>query len=73
MGRSPKETVAAPPDTSRLEALGERVFAAVIGMVEVASIHIGGRLGLYRALADGGDANSGELAVRTGTAGAIHS
>jgi SAM-dependent methyltransferase len=62
------ETVTAPPDTSGPDALGERVFAAVIGMVEVASIHIGGRLGLYRALADGGDATAGELAARTGTA-----
>jgi SAM-dependent methyltransferase len=62
------ETVTATPDTSEPEALGERVFAAVIGLVEVASIHIGGRLGLYHALAHGGDATSGELAVRTGTA-----
>jgi SAM-dependent methyltransferase len=62
------ESVTASPDTGRTEALGERVFAAAIGMVEVASIYIGGRLGLYRALTDGGDATSGELAVRTGTA-----
>lgn len=55
----------APPDGGT-QALVERLFAATIGMLELASIHIGNRLGLYRALADGGDATPGELAHRTG-------
>ena len=50
------------------EALVERLFTAVIDTLEVASVHLGGRLGLYRALAEGGDATSAELAARTGTA-----
>ena len=50
------------------DALVERLFAATIGTLEVASVDLGGRLGLYRALADGGDATPGELAARTGTA-----
>jgi SAM-dependent methyltransferase len=55
-------------DTERRDALVERLFGAVIDTLEVASVHIGGRLGLYRALADGGDATPSELATRTGTA-----
>jgi 2-polyprenyl-3-methyl-5-hydroxy-6-metoxy-1,4-benzoquinol methylase len=53
--------------TSETDALVERVFGAVIATLEVASIHVGGRAGFYRALADEGDATAGELAVRTGT------
>jgi 2-polyprenyl-3-methyl-5-hydroxy-6-metoxy-1,4-benzoquinol methylase len=49
------------------EALVERIFASTIGLFDLASIHIGDRLGLYRALAEGGPATSGELAGRTGT------
>jgi SAM-dependent methyltransferase len=49
------------------EALVERLFAATIGTLELASIHLGERLGLYRALADGGDATPAELAGRTVT------
>jgi 2-polyprenyl-3-methyl-5-hydroxy-6-metoxy-1,4-benzoquinol methylase len=59
------DPVAAP--TGGTEALVERLFNAVIDCIEVASVHIGGRLGFYRALA-GGDATPGELATRTGTA-----
>jgi 2-polyprenyl-3-methyl-5-hydroxy-6-metoxy-1,4-benzoquinol methylase len=35
--------------------------------LELYALYLGERLGLYRALADGGDATSGELATRTGT------
>jgi SAM-dependent methyltransferase len=61
------EIVEAPPRTETA-ALVERVFAATIATLEVASIHLGGRLGLYRALAGLGDATPSELASRTGTA-----
>ncbi len=59
---------AGSPNVSTTDALVERLFAAHIGTLEIASVHIGGRLGLYRALAEGGDATAGELASRTGTA-----
>jgi SAM-dependent methyltransferase len=50
------------------EALVERLFGAAIDTLELASIHIGGQLGFYRALADARDATSSELAAHTGTA-----
>jgi SAM-dependent methyltransferase len=49
------------------DALVERLFAATIGTLEIASVYLGGRLGFYRALADGDDATPRELAERTGT------
>ena len=49
------------------EALAERLFEATIDTLEIASVHIGGRLGFYRALAEGGDATPAELASHTGT------
>ena len=49
------------------DALVERLFGAAIDTLDVASVHIGGRLGFYRSLADDGGATSAELAVRTGT------
>jgi SAM-dependent methyltransferase len=49
------------------DALVERLFSAAIDTLEVASVHIGGRLGFYRSLADDGEATSAELAARTGT------
>ncbi len=56
------------PPTDATEELVERLFAAAIDTLEIASVHVGGRLGLYRALADGADATPAELAERTGTA-----
>lgn len=60
--------VAASPLAGTTQALVERLFAATIDTLEIASVHLGGRLGFYRALADGGDATTAELAARTGTA-----
>ena len=60
-------TTAATPQTFDTEALVERLFEASITTLEFAAIHIGGRLGFYRALADEGDATARELAARTGT------
>ena len=56
------------PSTDATDALAERLFLAAIGTLELASVHVGSRLGFYRALADGGAAAPGELAARTGTA-----
>ena len=60
--------IAEVPPTDRTDTLVERLSAATIDTLEVASVHLGGRLGFYRALAGGGDATPGELAARTGTA-----
>jgi SAM-dependent methyltransferase len=49
------------------DALVERLFMATLDTLEIASVHLGGRLGFYRALADGEPAKPGELAARTGT------
>jgi SAM-dependent methyltransferase len=53
--------------TEQTEALVERLFGAAVDTLELASVHIGGQLGFYRALADAGDLTPSELAARTGT------
>jgi 2-polyprenyl-3-methyl-5-hydroxy-6-metoxy-1,4-benzoquinol methylase len=68
-GRSTAMTeIAEAPATAETDTLVERLVGAAIGALELASIHLGGRLGFYQALADGGDATPTELANRTGTA-----
>ena len=49
------------------DALVERLFGSAIGMMEIVTVYLGDRLGLYRALADSGPATPAELAARTGT------
>jgi predicted O-methyltransferase YrrM len=56
-----------PPDVDRTDALHERLFGDALGALELYTIYLGERLGLYRALAEGGAANSSQLAARTGT------
>jgi ubiquinone/menaquinone biosynthesis C-methylase UbiE len=51
----------------RTAALAERLFRDALGALELYTIYLGDRLGLYRALADGGAVTSSELATRTGT------
>jgi SAM-dependent methyltransferase len=46
-------------------ALIEQVFASSTATMELACMYLGDRLGLYRALADGGPATPAELARRT--------
>lgn len=53
-------------DPERLKDYARRVFGQLTGAVTSAMIHLGDRLGLYRALAEGGPASAGELAARTG-------
>lgn len=48
--------------------LADRLFHDVIGALELFTVYLGERLGLYRALARNGPATSAELAGRTGTA-----
>jgi 2-polyprenyl-3-methyl-5-hydroxy-6-metoxy-1,4-benzoquinol methylase len=52
----------------RRDAFIEHIGDAAIGTFEITAIAIGLRLGLYRALADGGPSTAAELAARTGTA-----
>jgi SAM-dependent methyltransferase len=54
--------------STQTEALVERLYGAAIASLELASIHLGYRLGFYRSLAESGPATSSELATRTGTA-----
>jgi 2-polyprenyl-3-methyl-5-hydroxy-6-metoxy-1,4-benzoquinol methylase len=49
-------------------ALAERLFRDMVGALELYTVYLGERLGLYRALDSGGPATSSELAERTGTA-----
>jgi hypothetical protein len=51
----------------RRDALTERIFESSIGVLEILSIYVGDRLGLYRVLADGGEVTASELATVTGT------
>ena len=48
------------------DALVGRLFDASLGMMDVLSVYLGDRLGLYRSLTHDGPATSGELAARTG-------
>lgn len=51
----------------RTKALAERLRKNALGALELYTIYLGERLGLYRALADGEPVTSAELAERTGT------
>lgn len=53
--------------TNQRDALVERLFGASLGVIEVFTVYLGDRLGLYRALAGGGPLTSLELAARSGT------
>jgi len=46
----------------------DRLFQDAVGALELYTIYLGERLGLYRALADDGPSTSADLAERTGTA-----
>jgi 2-polyprenyl-3-methyl-5-hydroxy-6-metoxy-1,4-benzoquinol methylase len=49
-------------------ALADRLFRDVVGALELFTVYLGERLGLYRALRAAGPVTSTELAGRTGTA-----
>jgi SAM-dependent methyltransferase len=53
-------------DGDRREALVERLFEATLGTLELFSVHLGWRLGLYDALGAAGALSPSELAKRTG-------
>jgi len=58
--------VAAAEPSERRDALVERLFEATLGAMDVLSVYLGVRLGLYSALADRGTSSSEELASATG-------
>ena len=60
------ETNEAGIDPDKLRDMARTVFGAYGGAVTAAMIHLGDRLGLYRALADAGEVSSEDLARRTG-------
>jgi SAM-dependent methyltransferase len=51
----------------RRDEFAEGLFEKIIGAMEVATVYLGDRLGLYKALADGGPTTPLGLAERTGT------
>lgn len=55
-------------DHAHTDELAERLFTATIGTLELFSIHLGRRLGLYEVLADGRARTPRELADDTGIA-----
>src|SRR5439155_14246952 len=62
-GRRGTIPVSQPPPNP----LAERLFQSGMATLDILTVYLGDQLGLYRALADGGPANSAELAERTGT------
>jgi 2-polyprenyl-3-methyl-5-hydroxy-6-metoxy-1,4-benzoquinol methylase len=54
-------------DQDRTRALADRLFESEQRTLELYTIYLGVRLGLYRALVEDGPATSGELAERTST------
>ena len=54
--------------TDRADELAERLFAATIGTLELYSVHVGRRLGLYEILADGRPRTVEGLAAEAGIA-----
>ena len=55
-----------PNREARRDALVGRLFAATIGAMDLLSVYLGDRLGLYRALAEKGPLSSRELASAAG-------
>jgi len=54
------------PSASARDALVERLFKGVLGMIDVHTVYMADRLGVYEAIADGG-ASEEEIAAATST------
>jgi SAM-dependent methyltransferase len=65
-GQANPADAAQTPDAA--DALAARLRHDMVGALELFTVYLGERLGLYRALASDGPATSPELAERTGTA-----
>jgi SAM-dependent methyltransferase len=59
--------MATDTESAKRDALAERLFGAALGAYELMTVHLGDRLGYYRALEELGSATPGELAAATGT------
>jgi hypothetical protein len=58
---------AVAPATERTAAgLADRLSGAGLATLEIVSVYLGDRLGLYRALHDGGPSTAAELAAHAG-------
>ena len=55
-------------DEAQRDALAERLFGAALGAYELMTVHLGDRLGYYRALGESDGLTSAGLAGATGTA-----
>lgn len=68
MSSSSSSEVAGRPESGRAEALVERLYNSLIGGMELMTIELGRRLGLYDALRRVGPATAGDLAAAAGVA-----
>jgi 2-polyprenyl-3-methyl-5-hydroxy-6-metoxy-1,4-benzoquinol methylase len=59
--------ITSPGATKRRDALVERLFESAIGMLDVMSVYVGDRLGLYQVLAERSSLTARQLAAATGT------
>jgi 2-polyprenyl-3-methyl-5-hydroxy-6-metoxy-1,4-benzoquinol methylase len=59
--------MATEAEEAERDALVERLFGAALGAYELMTVHLGDRLGYYRALSEDGEVTSAELAAATGT------
>lgn len=59
-------TIVAESATSQRDALGERLFASLLGGMELLAVQLGIRLGLYTALHDTGATTAAALAAAAG-------
>ena len=66
-GMGAEEDLAARHEPGDPAALAGRLFRDMTGALELLTVYLGERLGLYQALHAGGPATSAELAARTGT------
>ena len=55
-----------PATDEEVGALAGRLFESGLATMELLTVYLGLRLGLYAALADGGPATAGQLAERAG-------
>ena len=60
--------MAAQVDEAQRDAFAERLFGAALGAYELMTVHLGDRLGYYRALGESDGLTSAGLAEATGTA-----
>jgi 2-polyprenyl-3-methyl-5-hydroxy-6-metoxy-1,4-benzoquinol methylase len=66
-GGSDRDSVSRMDPDNDAAALGDRMLRNMTAALELYTVYLGERLGLYRALAEGGPATSPDLAARTGT------